>query len=372
MSAPSLVSGWLPITVQVGVAMLAVVAVGWRPPPWRRRRALLALGAGLATVILAKMVVEGSGLASSPTPPRFWAWIGVAVAAAVVVGVGWSCVGWSRRVVAVLVVPLSLVCAGLVANQWTGYISTTSQAWEQFTGAPVAGQISSEQLAGLRARRPALAGGQVVAVTIPATASGFTHRGEFVYLPPVWFTGPAPAATLPVIMMIGAELSTPADWVRAGQAVSTADGYARDHGGYGPILVFVDAAGSVSNDTECVNGPRGNSADHLTRDVRPWAISQLGATPEAARWSVVGWSMGGTCAVDLAVMHPELFATFQDISGDLGRAPRKPSLTPRPGSPPAAARRPTPGRVADPHQQHRTAPPVGDQPATTRKEALRC
>jgi S-formylglutathione hydrolase FrmB len=32
----------------------------------------------------------------------------------------------------------------------------------------------------------------------------------------------------------------------------------------------------------------------------------------------VGWSMGGTCAVDLTVMHPEMFSAFVDISGDLG------------------------------------------------------
>ena len=120
-----------------------------------------------------------------------------------------------------------------MANQWTGYVSTTSQAWDQLTGAPVAQQISGEQLAAVRSGRPAMATGQVVSVTIPSTASGFAHRGEYVYLPPVWFTGPAPPATLPVIMMIGAELSTPADWIRAGDAVATADAYARDHGGYG-------------------------------------------------------------------------------------------------------------------------------------------
>jgi S-formylglutathione hydrolase FrmB len=27
--------------------------------------------------------------------------------------------------------------------------------------------------------------------------------------------------------------------------------------------------------------------------------------------------MGGTCAVDLAVMHPDMFSAFQDIAGDL-------------------------------------------------------
>ena len=28
--------------------------------------------------------------------------------------------------------------------------------------------------------------------------------------------------------------------------------------------------------------------------------------------------MGGTCAVDLTVMHPDMFSTFEDIAGDLG------------------------------------------------------
>ena len=38
----------------------------------------------------------------------------------------------------------------------------------------------------------------------------------------------------------------------------------------------------------------------------------------SANWGVLGWSMGGTCAVDLTVMHPELFSTFVDIAGDMG------------------------------------------------------
>jgi S-formylglutathione hydrolase FrmB len=46
-------------------------------------------------------------------------------------------------------------------------------------------------------------------------------------------------------------------------------------------------------------------------------ISQYGASPNRANWGAVGWSMGGTCAVDLAVMHPDMFSTFEDIAGDL-------------------------------------------------------
>ena len=61
-------------------------------------------------------------------------------------------------------------------------------------------------------------------------------------------------APLPVVMMIGAELNTPADWLRAGNAVATADDFAAHHGGGAPVLVFVDPSGAFRNDTECVNG----------------------------------------------------------------------------------------------------------------------
>jgi S-formylglutathione hydrolase FrmB len=119
-------------------------------------------------------------------------------------------------------------------------------------------------------------------------------------------------------MMVGPELNTPADWLRAGDAVGTMDQFAATHGGNAPILVFVDSGGSFGIDTECVNGPRGNAADHLTKDVVPFMISTFGASPDRAQWGVAGFSSGGTCAVDLAVMHPEMFGVFEDIAGDRG------------------------------------------------------
>src|SRR6202043_1292238 len=41
-----------------------------------------------------------------------------------------------------------------------------------------------------------------------------------------------------------------------------------------------------------------------------------GVSAHRANWGVAGWSMGGTCAVDLAVMPPELVSAFVDIAGD--------------------------------------------------------
>jgi S-formylglutathione hydrolase FrmB len=158
--------------------------------------------------------------------------------------------------------------------------------------------------------------GTVVPVDIPPSASGFKHRGELVYLPPAWYaTDPPPP--LPAVIMIGGEYNTPADWMRAGNAIKTIDDFAAAHGGNAPVFVFADSGGAFNNDTECVNGPRGMSADHLTKDIVPFMVSSFHVSPDRAHWGVAGFSMGGTCAVDLTVMHPDMFSAFEDIAGDL-------------------------------------------------------
>ena len=94
-------------------------------------------------------------------------------------------------------------------------------------------------------------------------------------------------------MMIGGEFNTPADWLRAGDAVKMIDDFAAAHGGNAPVFVFVDPGGAFNNDTECVNGARGNSADHLTKDVVPYMESNYGVSKSAQRtgaWWAGRWA----------------------------------------------------------------------------------
>ncbi|MCD2186005.1 alpha/beta hydrolase [Actinomycetospora soli] len=316
----SLLDGWLPWTVQavVLVAFLVVLV----PLVVSRRRVRgrwLRLGAvvvlGVVGAFAALWAFSGSGLASDPAPALLWVWVGITVAAVVAVVVAWGSAPWWRRGVSVLVVPLAVVCVALVANQWVGYVTTVQEGWSELDAGPLPDQVDAAAL-------PALVGhprttGAVVEVSIPSTASGFAHRDEDVWLPPAWFA-PGPRPTLPAIVMIGGEFNTPADWIRVGDAVQTADAVAAAHGGTAPVLVFADAGGTFNNDTECVDGPRGNAASHLTGDVVPYVEQAFGVSHDPRAWGVVGWSMGGTCAVDLAVMHPELFDSFDDIAGDAG------------------------------------------------------
>ncbi|MBX7434317.1 esterase family protein [Mycobacterium sp. Y57] len=313
-----LTHGWLPVLVQVLAAVALVTAIGWRNRRWRTVWLPWSALVGAALAAATYGYIRSADLAddTNPAPHTLWLWIALSGMAVGVLVSGWASAPWWRRCASVLAVPLSVLAAALGLNLWTGYFPTAASVWTQVTAGPLPDQTDQVTIAAMQKRHVLPPRGSVIAVDIPDTASGFAHRREYVYLPPAWYeSGPPPA--LPTVMMIGGDINTPADWMRAGGAINTIDRFAAAHHGYAPVLVFVDPGGTFNNDTECVNGSRGNSANHLTEDVVPFIESRYGVSANAANWGVVGWSMGGTCALDLAVMHPDMFSAFEDIAGDL-------------------------------------------------------
>ncbi|MEZ0051856.1 S-formylglutathione hydrolase FrmB [Mycobacterium sp. MAA66] len=310
----SLLGGWLPLTVELVSVVALVLVLARLGRRWWLVWVPVSAALGVAVALAARTYMNSEGLASDPAPLDLWVWTALAAAAITLAVFGWRRSRWWRRVVSVLLIPLTALTALMSLNRWVGYYPTVQAAWGAVTAGPLPHQVEAAELPSLRGTAPT--DGKLVEVTIPDTV-GFKHRSEYVYLPPAWFAGPTPPA-LPVVMMVAGEFNTPADWMRSGSAMATIDGFASAHAGMAPIFVFVDSGGRFNNDTECVNGPRGNSADHLTKDVRPYVVSKFGASASPANWGVVGWSMGGTCAIDLTVMHPELFSTFVDIAGDHG------------------------------------------------------
>ena len=309
----SLLHGWLPPTVWAVAAVVLVVAIGWRSRRWRLVWLPVAVVVGLILAAWTHWYIDSQGLAGDPAPSSLWIWVGLTGLALAVAVLGWRSSRWRRRTVSLVAVPLCLLSAGVALNLWVGYFPTVQAAWNELTAGPLPDETDLDTVMAMRGKG-APAHGALVPVTIPDDASQFKHRTELVYLPPAWFAANAPK--LPVVMMIAGEFNTPSDWPRTGNAIATIDNFAAAHGGNAPVFVFVDVGGSFNNDTECVNGPRGNVADHLTKDVPPYVASTFGVN--SANWGVLGWSMGGTCAVDLTVMHPELFSTFVDIAGDMG------------------------------------------------------
>lgn len=309
--------GWLPVTVQIIAAVALVVAVSRRSGRWQVRWLPWAVLVGAALSASAYWYVASQGLSDNPAPRALWIWVGLTGFAAAILVVGWRRARWWQRGISLAALPLSLLSGALALNLWVGYFPTVQTAWDQLTAGPLPDETDQVTVTAMQQARRIPPKGTVVPVSISDTASGFRHRGELVYLPPAWYaTNPPPK--LPTVMMIGGEFNTPADWLRTGGAVKMLDDFAAAHHGNAPVVVFADPGGAFNNDTECVNGSRGNAADHLTKDIVPYMVSRFGVSAARTNWGIVGWSMGGTCAVDLAVMHPDMFSTFEDIAGDIG------------------------------------------------------
>lgn len=326
----SLLHGVVPLATQAAAAVTLALAIGWRTRRWRRVLLPLSVVIGIGVTLWLYWYISDEGWGDTPPPRGLWVWVALTGFAAAVLVLGWRSAAHWRRAVTVLAVPLCVLSAALSVNLWVGYVPDVQAGWNQLTAGPLPDQINATDVTALvantRTQHQLPAKGRVVEVSVPDDASHFTHRDEYVYLPPAWFaTSPPPE--LPAVVMIGGEFNTPADWLRAGNAINTLDAYAAAHQGNAPVTVFADVVGTFHNDTECVNGPRGNAADHITKDLVPYVESHFGVSDDASRWGVAGWSMGGTCAVDLAAMHPDQFGAFDDMAGDIAPNAGDPSQT---------------------------------------------
>ncbi|WP_123925740.1 alpha/beta hydrolase [Gordonia oryzae] len=302
-----LLSPWVTPAVLIVVAAVHVMALWRRSNRWLRYwsiGAALLAAAGVAGVF----AVFHDGGINAPIP--FWISVGVVGIAVVTAVAGVPRGRWWQRMSAAGAIPVAVVAMSLVSNQWLGYFPTTGKAWATISGQPMTRQVELTDLAKLRGTMPS--DGRILRLPNNLGPSGFRHRTEYVYLPPAWFAG---KERLTAVVMVGGVLTTPTDWIRAGNAVEAADSYAHTHRGVAPILIFVDPTGSFGNDTECVDSPRGRVESHIVTDVVPWVARNLGQ-PAGLRFMMAGWSMGGTCAVTLALRSPEVFSGFVAISPD--------------------------------------------------------
>ncbi|MGN6426115.1 MAG: alpha/beta hydrolase [Leifsonia sp.] len=178
--------------------------------------------------------------------------------------------------------------------------------------------VFPQVLRGDVARRPHAmpAHGLVGSVRIPGTASRYAARAAVVYLPPAALV-PQPRL-LPVVVMFSGQTigAGPYDPVWDGDLGPMMDEIAARHHGVAPIVVVPDQLGSFTGNPMCIDSPLGHVATYVMRDVRAWILGHLPAETDRSRWTVSGFSEGGTCAIQFASEHPDVFASFVDVSGE--------------------------------------------------------
>jgi S-formylglutathione hydrolase FrmB len=314
--------------VVLATFVLVPVALARRSFVWWTRTVPVLAAAAAVTVGVVAWYLRASDTITDSYPPSFLVWAAAAIVTVAGVVVGWRRAGPGQRLAGLVAAPLCVIATIVVINTHYGYWPTVGD----LLGHPVVGQISESTLrqelgqgvshahgnedggsTGESAADDARYG-QFAVVEIPGTVSHFHARRAGVYLPPAYFTGER--ADLPVLLMLGGTPSDPTTLATAGGALTTANRYAAAHDGMAPVMLFPDANGSWAGDTECVDGPRGRAETYLTVDVVHYATHVLHLTRDPRRWGLVGFSEGGTCALDLVLRHPSEFRVFADLAGD--------------------------------------------------------
>ncbi|MET4781953.1 alpha/beta hydrolase-fold protein [Glaciihabitans sp. UYNi722] len=153
--------------------------------------------------------------------------------------------------------------------------------------------------------------GTIGSVVIPNTLSGFRSRPAGLYLPPAALVKDPPLLPL-VVMMMGQPGNPDPSFQKP-----ILDAFAARHNGLAPIVLVVDQLGDPAIDPLCLDTAKhGKSETFLVGDAVAWARANLHVLPDAAHWTIAGYSNGGECALSLGAKHPEIWGNVLDISGE--------------------------------------------------------
>jgi S-formylglutathione hydrolase FrmB len=323
----SLQDGWLPWLL-IGLGLISAAFLLFRPLRWWIGVVLgaIVLG-GVAAWVVSTFLAES--LFADALPFSVAIWIGVMVAA-VVLGVGhfFRSTVW-HKVFAVLATIVLVAASGNQINKHFQQYPTLGDLLgaspdSQIDGPPpIDGSVQPTTPAGplttswtpTGSRIPADGHGKISEINIPGTVSGFQARPGKVYYPPAYFADNP--VLLPVVVLISGQPGEPADWFLADRAQKVMDDFAATHKGIAPIVVVPDALGSQLANPLCANTDRGQVDTYLAKDVPDAIRKQLRADPDTHKWVFGGFSYGGTCAIQLATNHPDIYPNFVDISGQL-------------------------------------------------------
>ena len=175
-------------------------------------------------------------------------------------------------------------------------------------------QLSIEQ--SLYSQENANTKGTVEAINIPGIKSKFKARSGYLYIPEI--ANSPGRLNLPVIVLLAGVPGLTQNTLDGMAVQSTMDEFARVHRGITPYVFMLDDTGSINNDTECVDSPRGNVETYLTVDVPAYIKSHFEVTTNSSGWAIGGLSMGGMCGAMITLRHPDVYSAFLDFGGESG------------------------------------------------------
>jgi hypothetical protein len=163
---------------------------------------------------------------------------------------------------------------------------------------------------------PASVVGRVESVKIIGKRTGVVDPA-FVYLPPQYFQKAYHRQRFPVIVALS---GYPGSIFNLAQhlRVSQTAGELQSKGEMQPtIMVMIRPTIAPPRDTECVNVPGGPQTETFLAKDLPEAIKSVyRAGHYAGSWGVMGYSSGGSCALQLTMRNPHVYTTAAALSPD--------------------------------------------------------
>ncbi|MEY9965116.1 enterochelin esterase-like enzyme [Streptacidiphilus sp. MAP12-16] len=142
------------------------------------------------------------------------------------------------------------------------------------------------------------------------------HGNLLVWLPPGYDQPEHQGERYPVVELLPGQPGSPMAWFNAMKGQDELEKLVTARQARPMILVAAKSNTLGTRDAGCADLPGGpKTATWLGEDVPAIVKNQFRASADPYDWSVMGYSAGGYCAVNLVLHHPELFHTAVSISG---------------------------------------------------------
>ncbi len=194
------------------------------------------------------------------------------------------------------------------------------QGASQVTSATSVSHASARQVSAILGSqvnlRAAAEHGQTIRLTVPGKASHLS-RTVFVYLPPQYFRAAFSGYRFPVVELLPGFPGSPADWINVVGITSAYSTLLADGAPVKPaVLVMPDANGGRRISLQCLNVRHGpQDATYLSQDLPAYLPHILRVQPQGPAWGIAGYSEGGFCAANLALVYRLRYGAAGVMSG---------------------------------------------------------